>query len=30
MCDEQVDGKRKGRPKTEVQELRNIPVSIFS
>ncbi|XP_037540747.1 zinc finger protein 512B isoform X4 [Nematolebias whitei] len=28
MCDEHVDGKRKGRPKTEVQELRNIPPTV--
>ncbi|XP_037540745.1 zinc finger protein 512B isoform X2 [Nematolebias whitei] len=29
MCDEHVDGKRKGRPKTEVQELRNIPAHLI-
>ena len=28
MCDEPAEGKRKGRPKAEVQELRSIPVSI--
>uniref|UniRef100_A0A3B5LJ85 Zinc finger protein 512B n=1 Tax=Xiphophorus couchianus TaxID=32473 RepID=A0A3B5LJ85_9TELE len=28
MCDDQADGKRKGRPKTDGQELRSIPVSI--
>ncbi|XP_013872420.1 zinc finger protein 512B isoform X2 [Austrofundulus limnaeus] len=29
MCDEQADGKRKGRPKTETQELRNIPAHLI-
>ncbi|XP_037832850.1 zinc finger protein 512B isoform X3 [Kryptolebias marmoratus] len=29
MCDEQADGKRKGRPKTEAQELRNIPAHLI-
>lgn len=28
MCDEPADGKKKGRPKAEGQELRSIPVSI--
>ncbi|XP_038127362.1 zinc finger protein 512B isoform X2 [Cyprinodon tularosa] len=28
MCDEQADGKRKGRPKTEGQELRSIPAHL--
>lgn len=28
VCDEPAEGKRKGRPKAEVQELRSIPVSI--
>lgn len=27
VCDEPAEGKRKGRPKAEVQELRSIPVS---
>ncbi|KAM4738089.1 zinc finger protein 512B isoform 3-T3 [Anableps anableps] len=29
MCDEQADGKRKGRPKTEGQELRSIPAHLI-
>lgn len=28
VCDDPAEGKRKGRPKAEVQELRSIPVSI--
>lgn len=27
LCDEPAEGKRKGRPKVDAQELRNIPVS---
>lgn len=26
-CNEKSEGKKKGRPRVEVQELRNIPVS---
>ncbi|MED6252050.1 hypothetical protein ATANTOWER_006302, partial [Ataeniobius toweri] len=29
MCDEQADGKKKGRPKTECQELRTIPAHLI-
>ncbi|XP_047224552.1 zinc finger protein 512B isoform X3 [Girardinichthys multiradiatus] len=29
MCDEQADGKKKGRPKTEGQELRTIPAHLI-
>ncbi|XP_074537352.1 zinc finger protein 512B isoform X5 [Halichoeres trimaculatus] len=28
VCDEQAEGKRKGRPKAEVQELRSIPATV--
>uniref|UniRef100_A0A673AC76 Zinc finger protein 512B n=1 Tax=Sphaeramia orbicularis TaxID=375764 RepID=A0A673AC76_9TELE len=28
VCDEPVEGKRKGRPKAEVQELRSIPATV--
>ncbi|XP_010765001.1 zinc finger protein 512B isoform X5 [Notothenia coriiceps] len=28
MCDEPAEGKRKGRPKAEVQELRSIPATV--
>ncbi|XP_069580895.1 zinc finger protein 512B isoform X1 [Brachyistius frenatus] len=28
MCDEPAEGKRKGRPKSEVQELRSIPATV--
>ncbi|CAN9515527.1 unnamed protein product [Ophioblennius macclurei] len=28
MCDEQAEGKRKGRAKTEMQELRSIPATV--
>ncbi|XP_029973703.1 zinc finger protein 512B isoform X2 [Salarias fasciatus] len=29
MCDEQAEGKRKGRPKAEMQELRSIPAHMI-
>uniref|UniRef100_A0A096M4G8 Zinc finger protein 512B n=1 Tax=Poecilia formosa TaxID=48698 RepID=A0A096M4G8_POEFO len=29
MCDDQADGKRKGRPKTDGQELRSIPAHLI-
>ncbi|XP_074537349.1 zinc finger protein 512B isoform X2 [Halichoeres trimaculatus] len=29
VCDEQAEGKRKGRPKAEVQELRSIPAHMI-
>uniref|UniRef100_A0A1A7YU76 Zinc finger protein 512B n=1 Tax=Iconisemion striatum TaxID=60296 RepID=A0A1A7YU76_9TELE len=29
MCDEQAEGKKKGRPKTDMQELRSIPAHLI-